>query len=152
MSVLPWLGWIWLLVVGAEGIYLTADFFFGPWLPPATVLSPPAGDVAESTGGLSNVDGSAALGLIIALVVANSLFIAALRQFGDDKPAITKFALFLAAAFVLTGAFIAVFEARPILASLMLVTAWAGIFITYAGFGIAVVGRGLWFLWHRVLP
>lgn len=143
MKVLPWLGWTWLLVVGAEGIYLTADFFFGPWLPPATVLPSPTENSPGTDHGLVVPDGSAALGLIIALVVANSLFVAALRQLGEDKPAITKFALFLAAAFILTGAFIGVYEARPVLAGLMLWIAWAGILITYIAFGVVVLWRGL---------
>ena len=136
MNVLPWLGWTWLLVIGAEGIYLPADFFFGPWLPPATVL--PSSDVngSATSRGFGGTGESAVLGLVIALVVANSLFIAALRQFGDDKPAITKFALFLAASFVLVASFVGVHDVWPLLAGLMLWIVWAGISITYCAFGV----------------
>ena len=146
MNVLPWVGWAWLLVVSAEGIYLTADFFFGPWLPPATVLSTSAHNTIETPQRLRGANESAGLALVIGLVVANSLFVAALRQFGEDKPAITKVALFVAASFVLTGAFVGVYEARPVLAGLMLLIAWAGISATYGAFIITLIGRVLWSL------
>ncbi len=135
-NVLPLLGWTWLLVVGAEGIFLIAEFFFGPWLPLVTARSEPVWEGAQP-----ELSDATTLGLIIALVVANSLFVAAVRQFGDDKPAITKFALFLAAAFVLTGAFVAVYEAKQVLAVLMLWTGWMGIVIAYIAFWVFTIAR-----------
>lgn len=136
MNVLPWLGWVWLLVVAGEGVYLVADYFFGFCHIPSTVR-------AAATSDCPKPGDSDTLKLVITLVAANALFVAAAREFGQDKPAITKLALFIAAAFGLIGAFAALYEAEPVLAALMLWTAWAGILVAYIIFSIVIAGRVL---------
>ena len=132
MNVLPWLGWVWLLVVAGEGVYLVADYFFGFCHIPATARPVASLDCPKPWD-------SDTLKLVITLVAANSLFVVAAREFGQDKPAITKVALFIAAAFALVGAFAALYEAEPVLAALMLWTAWASILVAYIIYGIVMV-------------
>ena len=149
MNFLPWLAWTWLLVLGVEGVYLVADFFFGPWFEPLRALTASPGD-RLTPGDESPVsrDGST-LRLVIALVVANALFVAALRQFGEDKPAIIKFALFLAAAFVWIGALIALYEAKPVLAVMMLWTGWTGMVLIYSVLIVITMSFDLWRLFRE---
>lgn len=144
MNVLPWLGWVWLLVVAGEGVYLVADYFFGFCHIPATSRPVAASDCPQPWD-------SDTLKLVIALVAANSLFVVAAREFGQDKPAITKVALFIAAAFVLVGAFAALYEAEPVLAALMLWTAWASILVAYIITGIVMAVLALISLGQRLL-
>ena len=151
MNVLPWLswaGWAWLLTIAAQGVYLIVDFFYGPWLYPLTAHPAPTPDGSM----LGNGAAATTMGAIIALVVANSLFVAAARQLGDDKPAITRIALFVSAVFALAGAFIVLSESNPALAATMLLATWASANIAYSFYGLVrlpAVSRTLWRRWRR---
>ena len=148
MNVLPWVGWAWLLTIAAQGVYLIADFFYGPWLYPLSSHPAPTPDGSM----LGNGAAATTMGAIIALVVANSLFVAAARQLGEDKPAITRIALLISAAFALAGAFVVLSEANPALAATILWTTWASVGIAFNLYGLVLlpaVFRTLWRRWRR---
>ena len=151
MNVLPWLpwaGWAWLLTIAAQGVYLIADFFYGPWLYPLSSHPAPTPD----GGTPENSAAATTMGAIITLVVANSLFVAAVRQLGEDKPAITRIALFISAAFALAGTFVVLSEANPALAATMLAATWASVAVAYSLYVLVLlraVFRTLWRSWRR---
>ena len=156
MNVLPWLpwaGWAWLLTIAAQGMYLTVDFFYGPWLYPLTAHPTPTPEGSM----LGNAAAATTMGAIITLVVANSLFVAAARQLGEDKPAITRIALFISAAFVLAGEFIVLSEANPVLAATMLpvpatmvlLAIWASANMAYSLYGLVRLPAVFRTLWRR---